>query len=632
MNPRLNREFFSEQINKMNNQGDLDARRRSVNTAYSNFKNRFGKEAIESLANEDLIELFFQTENYNQESLYVTLCFKDSLPVSLTTIPPYLVGAAFVSGRGWLNPRQKSIRHNDVLRIANVIKTFIVDVSNIVDRNVGNIYDDIDVKLNNLFTAIECKSKSFYGKCLGCLFPNLFPPFYNDGWQKLVLDDEYNATNYCDNFRKMKSIADSFGLDSWTFGECIWSDDEMRAIAEKNPLVDKKAEILSNSLEAGVYSLQELFEKGILKNRTIDRLEQTLRKIADAHSDCFDFDRKNKVLTVKETPNRVLNNVIEQTIETDSNATNSFDKIPNNQLYYGIPGCGKSFKVDEYINNELGISKDDKKKIRTTFFLDYSYCDFVGQLMPQSGSSGIEYKINAGPFTMALALAYQLYKDNSPVVLIIEEINRGNAPAIFGDIFQLLDRNNGGESEYGIINPIISQYLAENGIANPFGEKIKFPKNLWIFATMNSSDQNVFKLDTAFKRRWNMIRMTNESTRNAAVTLNNFYVPGTQTTWVEFVDRVNGILLDNDLNEDRQLGYWFLNKKSLNSLTEDEQKACFANKVLEYLWNDVLKFHDKVLFGSEIKSFDDLVTEYLKTPESVFAEGIMNEHADTSED
>ena len=158
------------------------------------------------------------------------------------------------------------------------------------------------------------------------------------------------------------------------------------------------------------------------------------------------------------------------------------------------------------------------------------------------------------------------------------------------------------------------------------GNRIKLPKNLYIFATMNSSDQNVFKLDTAFKRRWEMIRMTNASTKSDAKQFNDFNIPGTSTSWVDFVDNVNKKILETGLNEDRQLGYWFLIKKSLAGFNEEEQKTIFANKVLEYLWNDVLKFHEKdILFRSDINTFDDLITVYIKHPKEVFADGVLNE-------
>lgn len=295
-----------------------------------------------------------------------------------------------------------------------------------------------------------------------------------------------------------------------------------------------------------------------------------------------------------------------------------------NKIYYGIPGCGKSFEVDKFIKEKLGIDDNSYRKIRTTFYLDYSYNDFVGQIMPKTKNDKLVYEVNPGPLTSALWAAY--LEPDLPVALIIEEINRGNAPAIFGDIFQLLDRDDSGESTYSITNPIITQYFDECGLDKMPGNKIKLPKNLFIFATMNSSDQNVFKLDTAFKRRWEMIRMTNASTKSDAKQFNEFNIPGTYTSWVDFVDNVNKKILETGLNEDRQLGYWFLIKKSLAGFSEEEQKTIFANKVLEYLWNDVLKFHEKdILFRSDINTFDDLITVYIKHPKEVFADGVLNE-------
>ena len=141
---------------------------------------------------------------------------------------------------------------------------------------------------------------------------------------------------------------------------------------------------------------------------------------------------------------------------------------------------------------------------RTTFYLEYTYSDFVGQLMPHVEGDNVTYISVPGPFTLALERAY--IEANEMVYLIIEEINRGNSAAIFGDLFQLLDRlkeNNGqficGDSEYPINNVFIEDYLAKKNVTYK-GNKIYIPHNLTILATMNTSDQNIFPLDTAFKR------------------------------------------------------------------------------------------------------------------------------------
>lgn len=633
MNPRLSRDFFDEQVSRLEHDANFIAEKAKIDRGLLAFQSRFNKAALQAVTNDDdLVKLMFQTNDYaaSQNSLYHKICFDNTLPVPLRGIPPFLAGAAYIDNKGWINSKQTSIQYEASIPIARAIKTFIIETTDIVESDVDTLYTDIEAKLNVLFNAIGCKTKAFFGKVLGCLFPTLFPPFFNPGWQRAILLNEYDGSNCCENFRKMNNLVNETGLDPFTFGKCIWSDGEMSKLAGEDPSLKNFKKRLLEEFGPGDYSLQDIFDSPRFHFGSTRPLENKLIEQSEAFSEVFNYDKNSKVFTI-------AGGVASQSVEQDEdeetpNDADTSNDYSRNQLYYGIPGCGKSYQVDKYLETELNISKDSDNKIRTTFFLDYSYNDFIGQLMPQTGASGIEYHINPGPFTLALSLAYQNYDSKQPIALIVEEINRGNAPAIFGDIFQLLDRDDNGNSEYDIVNPIISQYLKEKGIANPFGGKIKIPSNLWIFATMNSSDQNVFKLDTAFKRRWDMYRMTNEDTKTAAKSLNNFTVPGTETSWVDFVNNVNDAILKNNLNEDRQLGYWFLMKNSIDNLDEDKQKERFANKVLEYLWNDVLKFHDKfIVFKNSISSFDDLINKYVNTQEMVFADKILNENEGSSD-
>lgn len=290
----------------------------------------------------------------------------------------------------------------------------------------------------------------------------------------------------------------------------------------------------------------------------------------------------------------------------ENNIIDSIEFVDKNQIYYGIPGCGKSFRVNEKLK-EYGYNSNNI--IRTTFYLDYSYTDFIGQLLPMYKGDKIIYKIVPGPFTKALAKAFSNNKPN--VALVIEEINRGNAPAIFGDIFQLLDRKD-GYSEYEIDNELIKQYFEQEEIPFEKNKKIYIPRNMHIIATMNTSDQNIFKLDAAFKRRWKMIRITNEDYKKQMKDSNlDFDVPGLENVkWTDFVDKINNaIIKKGGLEEDRQIGYWFYQLRNDGNKKED-----FANKVLEYLWNDVLKYSDKdIIFDSNIGNFDELIDIYTQS-------------------
>lgn len=293
-----------------------------------------------------------------------------------------------------------------------------------------------------------------------------------------------------------------------------------------------------------------------------------------------------------------------------------------NLIVYGTPGCGKSW----HVKNVLLKDYKTENVIRTTFYQDYTNTDFVGQIMPVVTGEDVTYKFNPGPFTLALRKAIEV--PNEPVALVIEELNRGNAPSIFGDIFQLLDREN-GKSEYQITNVNIQKYLADN-IPNMEFNCTMLPANLSIIATMNTSDQNVFTLDTAFKRRWDFKKLKNRFKDDHPY--KDYFVPGMDnTTWKMFVEDINNFIEDSsDLqSEDKQLGVFFVSEellcKDVNDIT-DELKEKFAYKVLEYLWDDVAKFERDNWFNSNIKSLDKLVEEYVKSGKEVFKDGIFGKH------
>lgn len=177
-----------------------------------------------------------------------------------------------------------------------------------------------------------------------------------------------------------------------------------------------------------------------------------------------------------------------------------FTFFAENILFYGVPGCGKSYSVEQRYESQV---TNNQCKVRVVFHPDYTYSDFVGQVMPVlekvTKSDGTEeeklqYKFVPGPFTRILEVAYANHQEKC--LLIIEELNRGNAPAIFGEIFQLLDRNDDGSSKYAIYNSDIANEVHKDKLC-----PIKLPSNLTIVATMNTSDQNVFTMDTAFQRR-----------------------------------------------------------------------------------------------------------------------------------
>lgn len=277
-------------------------------------------------------------------------------------------------------------------------------------------------------------------------------------------------------------------------------------------------------------------------------------------------------------------------------------KGATNLLFYGVPGVGKSYTIKEkYCSDESLIQ-------RVVFHPDYAYSDFVGQIMPrvEKNEMGdkLRYEFVPGPFTKILKKAwddpYHYY------YLIIEEVNRGNAPAIFGEIFQLLDRKDEnkypktfGESEYGITNYEIGEF-----VYNESDKMIKIPSNLYVMATMNSSDQNVFTLDTAFQRRWTLKHIDNELNKAEH---GQEYIENTKITWYAFASTVNELILE--MNEttlgssDKRLGAYFVRKQELT-------KNIFPEKVLKYLWDDAFKYDKTVFFDSKFKSLESIIIEF----------------------
>jgi R1.llaJI len=219
---------------------------------------------------------------------------------------------------------------------------------------------------------------------------------------------------------------------------------------------------------------------------------------------------------------------------------------------------------------------------RIVFHPDYNYSDFVGQILPKiKEDSSVSYEFVPGPFTNLVRKAYD--DPTKKYFLIIEELNRGNAPAIFGDIFQLLDRNKDGSSEYEITNNDVAQIVY--GDKN---HKVSIPSNMSIICTMNTSDQNVFTLDTAFQRRWHMKLIENKFRGENGKQIAKTKILDTDVTWGHFVTSINDIILSKNIritsSEDKRLGTNFIGDDDLKYVeNKEEQNSRFPEKVLKYL-------------------------------------------------
>ena len=325
---------------------------------------------------------------------------------------------------------------------------------------------------------------------------------------------------------------------------------------------------------------------------------------------------------------------------------------PEQIIFYGVPGCGKSYYIDNKLK-ELGIKNKEEQTKRVVFHPDYTNSDFIGQILPKVINGIVKYEFTPGPFSVILKKAY--LNKNTPYALIIEEINRGNAAAIFGELFQLLDRFEVGQTEtaseitysngwssYCVNNDYINEFIRDKYddknafIPKELFEKyqcnigIRLPPNLSLFATMNTSDQNVFKLDNAFKRRWDLELIPNEfdfscddeEEQKKQLNQCNAEIGSFDFTWGAFRNAVNTLIINPENEEDassfadKQIGTWFVKPNEDGIISS----KVFANKVIEYLWDDVFSDNHEIIFNKEYKS----LAQVIKDIDSENAEKIFN--------
>ena len=318
------------------------------------------------------------------------------------------------------------------------------------------------------------------------------------------------------------------------------------------------------------------------------------------------------------------NTVIDASLATQrSNSDSGRLTGGTNIILYGVPGAGKSWTVKNDYCNDANLME------RLVFHPDYTYSDFVGQILPAVAEDGsVSYVFTPGPFTKLVRKAY--LNPDKMFYLVIEEINRGNAPAIFGDIFQLLDRNQSGGSEYEITNADIARIVYEDD-----SHKVSIPSNMSILCTMNTSDQNVFTLDTAFQRRWNMRLIKNRFQDNQGErAFAETKILDTSVSWEHFFTEINKIVLTKNIrmtsSEDKRLGTHFVSKEDLLMGDGSERQISrFPEKVLKYLWDDAFKFTKEDVFDlDKVKSLEDVIELFVSSEKDdrflVFKENIFN--------
>lgn len=292
---------------------------------------------------------------------------------------------------------------------------------------------------------------------------------------------------------------------------------------------------------------------------------------------------------------------VEETVELKFK-TDLVTPYERNRIVFGAPGTGKSHKLKE--DCEKAIEQFGGSFERVTFHPDYSYSQFVGTYKPVMGNDGsIRYDFVPGPFMRVYvdALKSGLTNNPQPYLLIIEEINRAKVAAVFGDVFQLLDRDDDGVSEYEIqASEDIRRYLAKEFDASPDSfKKIRIPNNMFIWSTMNSADQGVFPMDTAFKRRWNFEYLGIDENAEKIAGIGKIILEGADETieWNRLRKAINAKMSSSEfkINEDKLMGPFFLSKKAIasneNGMIIDKKAFidAFKSKVIMYLYEDAVK-------------------------------------------
>lgn len=310
------------------------------------------------------------------------------------------------------------------------------------------------------------------------------------------------------------------------------------------------------------------------------------------------------------------------------------NSLPHQRIFFGAPGTGKSYKLNQEANQYFGSNFK-----RVTFHPNYMYSNFVGQYKPyptEGNPEKITYKFVPGVLTRQIIEA--LSKPNENFLIIIEEINRANVAAVFGDLFQLLDRTSDGESEYSItVTKELQDYFKneafDNGSLsveienklNDFSE-LYLPHNLYIWATMNSADQGVMPMDTAFKRRWEFTYLgVNEAADNNIEEFNNyiFEVNGENYNWDMYRREINDRLSKLNIPEDKLLGPYFLSKNILTNENKSYIADVLKNKVLMYLYEDAGRaFRGRLFREGTYNTYSQLCSEFDKDPLSIFKEPI----------
>ena len=443
--------------------------------------------------------------------------------------------------------------------------------------------DEISNFLENIFNLSQIKKKYNGDRSLFVVFSNKWDTYFKEQGLKVpnifdVAVWAYRRETFPDNFSNedlLNKFANEFNIPL--------------SIINNSFNTDHKNILFSNSLYSEDSLKKELSLIGV--NVTSDNIDAKKSKVVAYPGEISRGPFIQTLYAGLEITDYVLilqSNFLalygKNEILESSDLFNRSKYAPLQQILFGAPGTGKSHTL----KNDANIT--EKNSIRTTFHPDSDYSTFVGCYKPTKDEERgeITYDFTPQAFTNAYIAAW---KDlENPFFLIIEEINRGNCAQVFGDIFQLLDRDEYGYSSYKTtpdqdLANYIRKQLDDADIDDAevkSGKKMQLPPNLHIWATMNTSDQSLFPIDSAFKRRWDWRYIPIDYTDRG-----HYIACGdTQYSWADFLQKVNERVESVTMSEDKKLGYWFTgNGLGQKEITIDR----FVSKVVFYLWNDVFK-------------------------------------------
>ena len=445
---------------------------------------------------------------------------------------------------------------------------------------------------------------------------------FNEYWEYGEIDINYISTeafnalrtsyfNYCDQF--------------------ILRNDKLNAIATSDIPSTPRQRIFFGAPGTGKsYSLNEE-AKSLVSNKSnhIERVtfhpDYTYANFVGSYkpimkqSDiaCLDDDSK-KVLSV-------LNN---RTITTQEKYDALYESFKSTDGLTRLP-----IILGLYFDDSFETKKEDGTKASNNNSVERNHGrairKYVQLLSEESYKEKIAYEYVPGPFIRLLVKALQ--NPEAPYVLIVEEINRANVSAVFGDVFQLLDRNNDGESEYSITTSAdMRAYLQRELGKDKDVTTIKIPSNLFIWATMNSADQGVYPMDTAFKRRWTFsyYGLDDEENNLSAAAIKPRFELGKSNkliSWNSLRKAINDELSTDtyNINEDKLMGPFFLKEEALKDNTSFNE--AFKNKVLMYLFDDVVKQKRRSFFNCENSNrYSSICNAFDREGIKIFPDGVVN--------